>query len=176
MKMYQQNSLGAKSISATQSFYSNFAQPFFPYFQTPYSVVSPYLAKADSLGDSSLNSVDNHFPALKSTNMEKLRGTASDAAHYPFKLAGNGRDYVFSTYDDEYKKVGGEGIQTTAKAIVSTQLRIASDAFHAAGDYIEPKKQQFQAEVEKAKKTGSDKIQKAKKGAHEKQDAMVNSH
>ena len=172
--MYQKNSLGAKSINTAQSFYQTFAEPIVPYLQTPYSIVSPYLAKADSLGDSSLSTVDSHFPALKSTNMEKLRGTAYDAANFPFKLAGDSKTYVFRTYDDEYKKIGGEGLPTTAKAFVSTQLRIVSDVFHAVGDYLEPKKEQLQAEYEKAKSTGADRIQKTKKAASDKKDELVN--
>ena len=183
ISMYQKNSLGAKSIATFQSLYNRFGQPILPYLQTPYSIISPYLAKADTFGDSSLKAVDDRFPALKSTNFEKLKGTASDYAHYPFQLAGDGKGYVTKTYDEEYSRAGGQGLGTTGKAMVSTQVHITSDFLEAVSSYLRPKKDELQAEFEKTKKAGSEKVQKTKKMAQEKQDdllhkqpQMVNSH
>ena len=179
MKLYTSNSIGAKSIDLFHSVYSTFAEPVLPYLQTPYSIVSPYLAQADSLGNKSLDTVDTHFPAVKSTDFESLKSSAFNLAHFPFKVAGEGRDYVTGTYQDEYKKTGGQGITTTGKAVISTEMRIVAETMRKVADYLGPKKDQAEAEYEKMKSLGADKVQKAKKSAQDKQAQMkeqVNSH
>ncbi|KAI9654018.1 MAG: hypothetical protein M1831_005535 [Alyxoria varia] len=171
----QKNSVGAKSISTFNYLYANLAEPVFPYFRTPYSIIKPYLQRADSIGDSSLNTVDEKFPAVKNTNLDKLKTTAFDVFNYPFKVAGQGKGYVFSTYNDEYEKVAGDGIFAYGKAIVSTELRIAADALHAVGNYLGPKKDEAMNEYEKTKRAGEARYEKTKKAAHEKKDQIVNS-
>ena len=147
----------------------------FPYFRTPYSIVKPYLQRADSIGDSSLSTVDEKFPAVKSTNLDKVKTSAWDIFNYPFKVTGQGKDYVFSTYNDEYQKVAGDGIFAYGKAIISTELRVASDALHAIGNYLGPKKDEIMNEYEKTKRDGEARYQKTKKAALEKKDQVVNS-
>ena len=133
------------------------------------------MERADSFGDSSLDTIDNHFPSLKSTDFEKLRGNAQHAAYYPFELVGNTRDYVFSTYEDESKKVGGDGVVGFVKAVVSTELRIASEFMHAAAEYIGPKKDELEGKYEQTKKDASEKVQRAKKTAQNKADQVADS-
>lgn len=149
---------------------TNFVDPVKPYLQTPYSIVSPYLETVDGFGDRSLSTIDDHFPALKSTDFEKLKGTAYDIASFPFKVAGNTRDYAFNTYNDEYKKTGGQGLATSGKALISTQMRIVAEGLHAIGDYMGPKKDELQENLEKVKKTGLEKKEQAKGFTQEKAD------
>ena len=87
------------------------------------------------------------------------------------------------TYQDEYNKTGGQGLATTGKAVISTELRIASEAMHAAADYIKPQKEKAQAEIDNLRNLGAEKLQKTKKAAQDKQSQakdqvnhQVNSH
>lgn len=176
LQFYQNNSLGAKSIQAIHSIYHTFAEPVVPYLQTPYSIAHPYLQRADSFGDESLTTIDNHFPALKSTNYEKLKSGAVSVAYYPFEVAGKTKNYVFTTYEDESKKVGGEGVVAFGKSVVSTELRIVSEAMQATAEFIKPKKDALEEKYEEAKKAGSQQAHRAKKVAQDKADQMANSY
>ncbi|KAL9082910.1 MAG: hypothetical protein Q9159_006111 [Coniocarpon cinnabarinum] len=102
--------------------------PLLPYLKTPISIASPYLHRADELGDNALNSVDSHFPAVKSTDYNKLRSQTHDVAAYPLKIAQDGRDYIVRVYQDERKKVGGEGVVALGKTVISAELHVLGDA------------------------------------------------
>jgi len=137
---YKTNPYGAKSLDLVRLIYVKLAVPFLPYLRTPYSIVAPYVSKADSLADTGLTKVDERFPVVKE-DTEKLKGTVVDYAKYPLTFAGQGKEYLFSTYDDEYKKTGGEdGIVHTAKAIVSTELKLAFDAYGYLASFVTKKK------------------------------------
>ncbi|KAL9051458.1 MAG: hypothetical protein Q9162_005989 [Coniocarpon cinnabarinum] len=128
LDFYSHNSLGAKSIEAFNSLYASIVTPLLPYLKTPISIASPYLHRADELGDNALNSVDSHFPAVKSTDYNKLRSQTHDVAAYPFKIAQDGRDYIVRVYQDERKKVGGEGVVALGKTVISAELHVLGDA------------------------------------------------
>lgn len=131
--------------------------------------MGPYIQQVDSFGDSSLDTIDGHFPALKSTNLDSLKGYAFAVAGFPFKVAGQSKDYVFATYGDEYKKMQGQdGLIKSGKTVLSTELRMTSEALHAIADYLGPKKDALAAEVDKAKKVGSEKLNETKKVGSEK--------
>ena len=172
---YRNNSLGAKSIEAFYSLYHTFAEPVVPYLQTPYSIAHPYLQKADSFGDASLETIDHYVPAIKSTNYEKLKGNAYNVASYPFHVAGSTKQYVFDAYYDESEKVGGEGVIAFGKSVVSTQLRIVSDTLHAVHDFIQPRANELGQKYDEVKKTGAEKAQRAKKSAQKQADQLSNS-
>jgi len=150
---YTSNPYGQKSVHLANDVYNQTVKPVLPYLDGPLSYVKPYAAKADEMGDASLSKVDETFPIVKEDS-EKVKSTIFDYAFYPLRFAGESKDYVFKTYNDEYQKTGGQGIITTAKAIVSTELKIASDVLHAFGDWLGPKKEQakdyYQQAQEKA--------------------------
>lgn len=144
IETFKSNPYGAKSLEVADGAYSRFGKPFVPYLRTPYSYAAPYVAKADSIADASLNTVDNHFPIVKE-DTQTLYDSAKSWAFWPFQLADDGKNYVFSTYNDEYKKTAsrnnrGEGLTTFFMALVSTELKVASDALAAAANYLGPKK------------------------------------
>lgn len=111
-----------------------------PYLQGPYSYVAPYVAKADEIADSSLGKVDNTFPIVRE-DTEKIRGTVVDYALFPLRVAGQSKDYLVATYNDEYRKTGGRGLVTTAKAMISTELKVTADFFQMVADFLGPKKE-----------------------------------
>jgi hypothetical protein len=137
---YKNNPYGAKSISLASDAYSRFFVPFQPYLQTPYSFVAPYLAKADSLGDQGLTHVDQRFPIVKEET-SSLKDRMQGAVFFPVKLATDGKQYIFKTYDDEYKKTGGKGLGTTVKAVISTELKVTADVFQWVADFLSQRKQ-----------------------------------
>ena len=101
--------------------------------------------RADDLADKSLNTVETHFPIVKQETHE-VKDTALSYAFFPFFLAGQGRDYIFHTWNDEYSKTvnrnnRGPGLPTTIMAIISTELKVAADAFQVIADYFGPQKE-----------------------------------
>jgi len=118
---------GAKSISlfnsAYSTAYSNIYPRVSPYLATPYSYIAPYLAKADSLGDSGLSTLDSKFPIVReqtSTLQEKAKGYYG----YPFTVYGKGKNFVLATYNDEYEKSRGGMIVKTGKAVLGTEIKV----------------------------------------------------
>lgn len=163
--MYENNPLGAKSIEIFNSAYHNIAEPILRKLRGPYSIIAPYVQKADQIGNSTLDTVDNQVPAIKKTDIETLKSHAFDMAHFPFKVASESKDYVFSTYNDEYEKTGGNGLITAGKAILSTELRITADAFHKVADLLGPRGKQMEDQLEHLKQIGAEKASHAKKTA-----------
>jgi len=137
---FKANPYGKKSIDIADTGYAKFAKPILPYLSRPYEYVSPYVHKVDSLADTGLSKVEQTFPVVKE-DTEKLKGSVKEIAFFPLTVAGQGKDYVFGTYNDEYKKTGGQGVVTTGKAAVSTGLHITADFFGWVSGVLGPKKE-----------------------------------
>jgi hypothetical protein len=88
-----------------------------------------------------LSKVDEKFPIVKEET-EKIKGTIFDAAGYPFKLAGDGKNYLFDTYSSEYKKCGGDGYVAGGKAVISTGLVITSESLAWISAFLGAKKEE----------------------------------
>ena len=115
--------------------YQRFVAPLHPYLQTPYSYVSPYLTRADELGDSGLSKVDTRFPIVKEETT-KLKQTVVDCASLPLQLAGKGKEYLLGTWQDEYSKTrGDDGMVKNVKALISTELKIGHDGYNLVMQY-----------------------------------------
>lgn len=138
---FKSNPYGQKSLSIASTGYDQYGKPFLPYLQKPYSFVSPYVSRADALGDSTLSKVDDKFPIVKQET-EKIRSTVLDFAHYPFKLAGDAKGYLFDTYGEEYKKCGGDGLVARGKAVVTTGLVFTADGLAWLSQVLATKKEQ----------------------------------
>lgn len=149
IKTFQQNPYGAKSIDLTNAAYSKFVKPAFPYLQTPVSYASPYIAKADEVGDFVLTKVDERVPIVKKETVE-IKDTVYSYAYWPVDKADEGRKYVFGTWASEYKKCGGDGVVAGSKALITSSLVITSDVLTWLSNYLAAKKAQA-AEVVKEK-------------------------
>jgi len=147
--VYKTNPYGQKSIEIVSVAYDRLGKPFVPYLQGPYSFFAPYIQKADGLADQGLGKVEQTFPIIKE-DTEKVRSAALEIAVLPLKLAGEGRDYVFKTYDAEYKKTGGEGIFTAAKAVISTELKLTADILQTVAGFLSSKKEQAKTKMNQA--------------------------
>jgi len=142
---FKSNPYGAKSIDLTNQGYVTFVKPTLPYFQTPYAYTKPYIAKADQLGDAALSKIDEKIPIVKSETVE-IKNTVVDYAHWPLKKANESKDWIFSTYGEEYKKCGGDGIVAGGKAVITSSLIITSDVLSWVSSFLATKK----AEAEEA--------------------------
>lgn len=138
---FQSNPYGAKSIELSATGYNAFAKPILPYLAKPYEYVSPYVAKADSIGDAGLSKVDERFPAVKKSSGE-LYDNGKSFAFMPLRMSFEAKDYVFKTYGSECKKVGGDGIVTYGKAAITTGLIVSFDALGWLSEFLGTKKEQ----------------------------------
>lgn len=131
-------------------------KPAFPYLQTPASLAKPYLVKADQLGDSFLTKVDEKVPIVKSETAE-IKSTIFDYATWPMVKATEGKEWIFKTYGEEYKKCGGDGIVAGGKALVTSSLVITSDVLTWLSSVVAAKeaeaKEFAQEKVEQFKKS-----------------------
>lgn len=146
---FKGNAYGAKSIEVADATYSRFGKPVEPYLRTPYSYAAPYIQKADSLADSGLKTVDNHFPIVREET-HTIKDTVLSYAFFPVHVAGQSYEYLYNTWSDEYSKTAnknnrGPGITTLVMAAISTELKVASDAFQAIADFLGPAKDDAKA-------------------------------
>jgi hypothetical protein len=116
---------------AYQGVYARLYEPAVPYLRGPFSIVAPYLAKADSLGDTGLRRLESTFPIVKD-DAATVRGKAAEAAAAPWNVARRGRDYLRETYVRERGEVQTNGVVGLGVAVVRTEWRIAADFWTAA--------------------------------------------
>jgi hypothetical protein len=152
LEFYKTHPYGAKSLSLFNNTYQRVIAPLHPYLQTPYSYLSPYLSRADELGDTGLSKVDSTFPIVKE-DTGKLKETVQAYAFAPLKLAGQGKEYVFGTYNDEYSKTKGQdGVVKNVKAFISTELKIGLDGYKLLSEFWGQRKEQASKKVDQVKK------------------------
>jgi hypothetical protein len=106
------------------------------------------LVKVDSLGDNGLSSLESRFPIVKAetaTIQEKVQGIA----FLPWKVASDGKEFVFKTYDTEYSKTQGTGIVKQAKAVIGTEIKLTAAFFQLVADFLGKAKQEGKDIIEK---------------------------
>jgi len=157
LSLYASNPYGAKSVNLFNEAYKKFFVPVEPYLKTPYSIIAPYVEKADSLGDKGLSKVDSTFPIVKE-DTSSLKEKVISLPFVPYTTAVSAKDYVFKTYSDESSKVGGSGVVPFAKSVISTELKIGSDVFNYVASFVIAKK-------DEGKKFADDKYAEGKKFA-----------
>jgi hypothetical protein len=83
-------------------------------------------SKADDIGDQTLSKVDERFPVVKKPTGE-LVADAKLLVLMPIHKGIEGKDHVVQLYTSEHKKVGGDGIMSHAKSVVSTIIIIGNE-------------------------------------------------
>ncbi|KAI1617084.1 hypothetical protein EDD37DRAFT_616768 [Exophiala viscosa] len=154
IKTVQGNPYGAKSIDLTNAGYAKFVKPTLPYFETPASYAKPYVAKADELGDKFLSKFDEQVPIVKSETKD-IQNTVFSYIQYPFVKANDTKDWAFKTYDDEYKKCGGDGVVAGGKAMVTTSLVLTSDVLKWVSSFLQQKKEEAKGMAKDAQQKAS---------------------
>lgn len=138
---FKSNPIGQMSVDLVDQSYSTFGKPLLPYLSRPYQYVSPYVRKADNIADHGLSRVEETFPVVK-TPTEDLKNGVKATVFFPVRVAFEGKDYVFKTWDDQYKSTGGNGITRPVRAMISTGLVVTSDSLSWLSEFIGAKKEQ----------------------------------
>jgi len=138
---FKSNPYGQKSLDIAENGYKSIVAPVASHLQGPYGYVKPYVEKADSLADNGLNQVDKKFPIV-TQDTESIKDTVLDVALTPLRIAVETKNYVFGTYENEYKKCGGDGLIAGGKALITTGLIVTSDTLTWVSDYLTAKKEE----------------------------------
>jgi len=146
---FTQNEIGQRSIQLGDSAYKTFAAPIVSILKTPYQYVSPYVKRADDIGDQTLSKVDERFPVVKKPTGE-LYADAKGIILLPYHKGVEGKEHVFRLYTAEHKKVGGDGLISHAKSVVSTIIIVGGETL---GWFLET----LSAKKEEAKETFNEK-------------------
>jgi len=131
---FKTNPYGAKSLDLTTASLHRL-QPLLPYLARPYQFVSPYVQKADSLGDATLSSIDARFPAVKKPAGEWY-SEGREIVLFPLRKGNEGKEYVLSVFGVEKKKVGQDGLVSYGKALIGTGLVVSGDAYKWVSEYL----------------------------------------
>ncbi|KAI9810162.1 MAG: hypothetical protein M1826_003748 [Phylliscum demangeonii] len=139
---FKGNALGQMSIGLADQSYQALAKPLLPYLARPYQYVSPYVHRADSLADSGLRKVEETFPVVRSPT-DTLTRSLLHTVFLPARVAFESKDYVFKTYDDQYRSIhGGDGLVKAGKAVVTTGFVVTSDSLTWLSAFLAAKKEQ----------------------------------
>lgn len=144
---FKSNPYGQRSLALVDSVYQTFAAPVIPYFSRPYQYVSPYVKKADDLGDKTLSKVDEKFPVVKKPTNEIIND-GKTLVLLPMRIGQSGKEHVFNTYDSERRKVGGDGLISYGKAALTTVLVVATDTFTTVSNFLNNKKGEARQTIE----------------------------
>jgi len=136
---FKKNPYGAKSLELTTQGYEKVGKPIVSYLQGPYQYVSPYVKKADSIGDSTLSTIDDRFPVVKKPT-DQLYEHAQAILFFPLKKGNEGRDHFLSTYKGEVKKVGGDGLVTYGQAALGTSIILVRETLGWLSQFLSQKK------------------------------------
>ncbi|PHH75788.1 hypothetical protein CDD80_2071 [Ophiocordyceps camponoti-rufipedis] len=150
---FKSNQLAQRSLRLGDSAYQTLARPVMPYFEKPYQYLSPYVRKADALGDETLSRIDERFPAVKKPTSEIYQNTRH-LLLIPFHKGIEGRDHVFHVYDNEVKKASSEkqGLVAQGLAAVNTALVVSNETLCWLSSFLSAKKAE-------ASKAANDKVQ-----------------
>ncbi|ERT02979.1 hypothetical protein HMPREF1624_01283 [Sporothrix schenckii ATCC 58251] len=150
----KENKYGQQTLALSTSAYETLAKPVLPYLSKPYGYVSPYVKKADSLGDRTLDSLDQRFPVVRKPTAEVYQET-KDFVWYPVRKATEGRDHVFSVYSGERKQVGGDGVLPAGKAVALTAITVTSETLAWVRTYLSAAKKQADASISEKTPNGT---------------------
>ena len=126
MTQIKHNPIGRLGQDLTTSAYQTFAKPFVPYLRGPYQYISPYVQKADDLGDKCLTHVDNKFPVVKKPTSEIYDDTKL-VLTFPFRKTAKSKDHIIEVYGEERQSIGGNGVVPFGKAILTTVLVVTGE-------------------------------------------------
>lgn len=97
--------------------------------------------KADELGDKFLTKVDEKVPVLKSETNE-IKGSITYFVYWPINKANETKDWIFTTYKEEYKQCGGDGFVAGTKAAFTAPLLLTSETLQWISSFLQVKKEE----------------------------------
>ncbi|PHH76803.1 hypothetical protein CDD82_3793 [Ophiocordyceps australis] len=125
---FKSNEYAQRSLKLGDSAYHALAAPVLPWFAKPYQYISPYVQRADSIGDETLKRIDQRFPVVKKPTNELYQDTRS-LILLPVNKGIQGRDHVLDIYASEVKKSdnGQSGLVAQGRAAVTTVLVVSNE-------------------------------------------------
>ncbi|OAQ58562.1 perilipin-like protein, Mpl1 [Purpureocillium lilacinum] len=102
------------------------AVPVRPWIAKLYGYISPYVQRADSLGDKTLDRIDERFPVVKKPT-NKLYNDTRRLILLPYNKSVVGRDHVFQVYRSKITEAEQQGLVPQGKAAVSTALAVSNE-------------------------------------------------
>ncbi|KAI0996929.1 hypothetical protein K3495_g11253 [Podosphaera aphanis] len=132
------NPYGAKSLSLTTSSYEKISKPLLPYLRTPIAYITPYAARVDSLGNSTLSTFDSKFPVVKKPT-EEIYADGKAVVFFPLRKSFEGKDFLLGIFGNEKKKTGGDGLVHYGKAAIATGLVVSSKALSWLNGFLAAK-------------------------------------
>lgn len=95
------------------------------------------------------------LPALKKPT-DELVSDGKAIIFFPVRKGLETKDHVFDVYSSEYKKVGGEGLVTSGKALISAGLVVTSEALTWVGDVFRAGKVQAKESTNDSSRQATD--------------------
>ncbi|CAK7211549.1 hypothetical protein SBRCBS47491_001162 [Sporothrix bragantina] len=148
------NKYGQQTIAFSSSAYETLAKPVLPYLTKPYGYVSPYVKKADSLGDRTLDSIEQRFPVVRKPTAEVYQET-KDLVFYPVRKGIEGRDHIYDVYSGERKQYPGEGVFPLGKALAGTAYTVTGETLAWVREYLSTAKKQANSTVSEKTHNGT---------------------
>lgn len=93
------------------------------------------MARADSLGASTLEGLESRFPAVKRPTGE-LFDEGRSLVFFPLRKGGEGKEYVVGVWGSERKKPGQEGFVGYPRAAVGTGLVVGGEAYKWVSSFL----------------------------------------
>jgi len=135
VRTYKSTALGQKSLDIGNAAYQGFASNIFPFFRKPYEYISPYVERVDAVGDQTLSKIEEKFPIVKKPASEIIDDT-KNVILFPLRISQSGREYVFSVYQAEAKKLDGNPVVVHSKAAIVTAITLTTESLIFAKDYM----------------------------------------
>ena len=136
---FQSNEYGQRSIQLGDSAYKTLAANVFPWVAKPYGYVSPYVAKADSIGDQGLTKLDERFPVVKKPTSDIYNETKTYIL-IPYNKGIEGRDHVLGIYNGSFATDEKPTLFAQGRAAVTTALVVSNETLSWLSTFLKAKK------------------------------------
>jgi hypothetical protein len=147
---FKQNKYGSLTLRYADKSYATFVSPALPYLQTPISYASPYISRADELAATGLDRVDQTFPVV-TKDTQTLKDDVFGVVTFPIVKANEAKDHVLSTYSQQYKQCGGDGVLAGGKAVITTGLAFTSQTLTLISQWLAKGQQKGEVKVKEIK-------------------------
>ncbi|KAL8675549.1 MAG: hypothetical protein Q9168_000061 [Polycauliona sp. 1 TL-2023] len=106
------------------------ATPVFPLASLSYfmlePLIEPLIKKVDNMAHDSLHKIESTWPLIKE-RPEHIKAEVEHLVFLPWTKSKERKEYVASTYSNEYSQCGRGGIRSIGRAVICTQLIVLSD-------------------------------------------------
>jgi len=131
----------AKPLAITTNLTHTLATTFTPLLSTPLAYLHPYIARADSLCDTTLSSLDTNFPIVTRPTGE-IYGEGKRVVYLPVIKGVQGKDWLTGTWKGELSKCGDKGVVAWGKAALATGWIVGGETLGYVKALVAEKKEE----------------------------------